>query len=238
VPLFAAVGRVCALADDMGMTLELVERVPEQIMKELSKPNVSGDPRALAALGEAAIRHEDFPLAYTIAGVGLAQSTDTHGRFLFLRARSMPPWEAKRQSACLAAATELARRHHDSDLLDCIAGYREDLLEWSELPEAAASRIDTDEISRVVNSELAARQFPWSAPPGLPADYDDGECQCPDCRMERGEMPELPPQFLELLEQMGPDAVAAAMAEMLGFGKKKGKRRRRHSELSDDDLPF
>ena len=239
VPLFAAMGRVCALGDDMGMPVDLSREMPAQLMKELSAPKVSADPRALAALGEAAMRRDDSRLAYAIAGAGLAQGSDNHGRFLFLRSRSLPPWEDQRRSSCLAAASELARRQHDSDLLNRIGEWRDELMDWMDAPEVAQAAIGSEEIARVVQYETAERGFPESRP-GSPFDSeDDGECQCPECCAARGELPDLPPELMELVEQMGPEAVAQALGEMLGIGgKKKRGRRRPYPDLYSDDAPF
>jgi hypothetical protein len=241
VPFFAAFGRMCALGDDLGMAAPLLDRMPQVIMNELAQPNLKADPRALVAIGEAAMRQDHYPLAYAVSGAGLAQAAESHGRFLFLRARSLPPWEEKRRSSCLAAACELARRHHDSDLLSRIGDFRAELLEWFDAPEAAKAAIGSDEIGRVVQRELEAREFPLSGPPtpydADEDDEDDGECQCPECSAARGELPAMPPEMIEMLEKMGPDAVAQALAEMLGIGgrKKRGKRR---PFLDSGDLPF
>src|SRR4029077_5896267 len=77
-PLWVAFGRVCALGDDMGMPVEMIEGIAEPIMKELSAPQIPANPRALAALGEVAMRDDDLPLAYAIAGAGLAQGAESH----------------------------------------------------------------------------------------------------------------------------------------------------------------
>jgi hypothetical protein len=243
-PLFAALGRVCALGDDMGMPVDLVRGMPEQLMAELSVPKVSADPRALAALGEAAMRRDDFRLAYTIAGAGLAQGSDNHGRFLLLRARSLPPWEDQRRSSCLAAAAELARSQHDSDLLNRIGECRNESMYWMDAPELAQAAVASEEIEHVVQREMAERSFPETRPKSLPSspfdsDDDDGECQCPECCAERGELPDLPPELMEMVEQMGPEAVAQALAEMLGIGgKKKRGRRRSYLDVYNDEAPF
>jgi hypothetical protein len=230
VPLFSAFGRVCSLGDDMGMTVDIFESMPEQLMKELSAPNVSANPRALVALGEAAMRSNHDPLAYTIAGVGLAQGAESQARFLFLRARSLPPWEDGRCSSCLAAASELARRQHDSDLLKRIGEWRAEELDFLEVPEQAAAAPATEEIDRVVQREIQERAFPASRP----SSRDGEECQCPSCLAERGELPR---ELMDMADQIGPDVLAQALAEMLGIGGKK-KRGRRRSPLDDSDFPF
>jgi hypothetical protein len=63
---------------------------------------------------------------------------------------------------------------------------------------------------------------------------DDDDCDCPICSAERGD---LPPALLEMVDQLGPEMVAQALADMLGIGGKK-KRGRRHSRLDDLDTPF
>jgi len=228
VPLFAAFGRVCVLAEDMGMTVETIAVMPAQLMKELSAPNVSANPRALAALGEVAMQQDYFPLAYTIAGAGLAQGAESQARFLLLRARSLPPWEEDRRASCLAAASELARRQHDPDLLKRIGEWRDELLGWLDVPRPARA-LDADEIGRVVQRELKERKFPASRP-----GFQDEECPCAACRAERGELPR---ELMEMVDQFGPDALARAMAEMLGAGGKK-KRVRPKPRLDNMDLPF
>jgi hypothetical protein len=232
VPLFAAFGRVCVLGEDMGMPVEMIERMPEQMMKELSARNVSANPRILMSLGEAALREDHFPLAYAIAGAGLAQGAESQARFLFLRARSLPPWEEDRRDSCLAVAVELARRRHDSELLQRIGAWRDGLLlGWMDVPDKAKAALGTEEIARVVEREINQHAFPTSRP-GLtdPDDY----CDCPACSAERGE---LPAELMEMVDQFGPEVVAKAMAEMLGIGGKK-KRGRRHSRFDDLDTPF
>jgi hypothetical protein len=42
---------------------------------------------------------------------------------------------------------------------------------------------------------------------------------------------------MEMVEELGPEVVAQALADMLGIGGKK-KRGRRHSRLDDLDMPF
>jgi hypothetical protein len=239
-PLFVAFGRVCALGDDMGMSVDLIDDMPEYLIKELSSPGVSADPRILAALGEAAMRDYAEELAYVVAGVGLALGADHQGRFLFLRARSLPPSEENRRSSCLAAASELARRHHDADLLSRIGEWRNELMDWMDAPDAAKTAIGSEGIAAVVQGEIEARDFPQSRPAFAPDDDDyDEECQCPECCAARGELPEMPPEFVEMVERMGPDAVAQALAEMLGIGGKKKRRRRSpFADLYGDDSPF
>ena len=232
LPLHAAYGRVCAIGEDMGMPVELVAKMPEILMNELSQPAVSADPRFLAALGKAALRQNLLPLAYVISGAGLALGVEARARFLFLRACCLPPWEEKRHGACMAAASELARRHHDFDLLTEIGAWRVASMEWFDVPGQAGVAQDTAEIDRVVAQEIRARELPVP-PPEDDDDDDEGFCDCPKCQAERLGVP---PEVVEMVQELGPEAAAKAIAEMLGFGGK--KKRGRRALLDDDDFPF
>lgn len=257
-PLFLAFGRASAIADDFGIPSTIVPAMVEQMLKELSDRKVSASPRILSSLGEAAMRQNALPLAYAVAGVGLAQSADTHARFLLLRARALPPWEQDRRTACLAAASELARRQHDAGLLKQIGEVRNESFDWLDAPDSARSTIDNEEIGRIVQQEIKARAFPAEPSDELDdPDFLDGDdfldeenYPFPDRRAAGGEMPfdpslglppdlakVLPKEMLDLVKQLGPEAVANILGEMLGFNKKK-KRRRKGSRDDDFDLLF
>lgn len=234
VPLFAVYGRVCAAFDDVGVNIDLLDTVARQMAQELSKPDISADPRHLAALGDAALRRNFFPLAYAVAGVGMARSPEYHARFLFLRASALPPWESKRALRCAAAATELARRRHDSDLLRRIAEWRKEELLF-DVPEAAQAAMDTNEIARLIEKEIR-EPLPDRPPRTMPDDDDEEEdlCYCPSCCAARGE---LPPELEEMVERLGPDVVSRALEDLLKpGGKKKGQKPK--PPIDNYDLPF
>ena len=95
---------------------------------------------------------------------------------------------------------------------------------------------------RLLQREIKSKGYPksmpaprWGRPPGLPE--DDEECQCPECCAKRGELPELPPELLEMVDELGPETVVQALAEILGIGGKK-KRRKPRSRYAGDDFPF
>jgi hypothetical protein len=237
VPLYAAYGRVCALSDDLGQPLNLLDKTADVMMDELCDPETPPDPRGLAALGEAAMRDRNLPLAYAISGAGIARPGDSRARFLFLRARTLAPWEDERRSACLAAAAELARRRHDSDLLKQIGEWRGGALQWIDVPGQASGAPDSAVIDRVAEREIGEKAFPLTPPEGPADDYNE-LCDCPDCRAQRNELPlKVPRELAELVEELGPEAVAKMLAPMLGIGGKK-KRGRRRQTLDDDDFPF
>jgi hypothetical protein len=228
------------------MAFEIPQSLFDRLEKELSAKDFKAPPALLVALGEAAIRQELLKMAYAIAGAGLAQGPECQARFLYLRARGMPGWEPDRSAECLAAASELARRQRDSDLLDRIGEFRDEEMDWME-PNASATTISVEEIDRVVQREAAERGYPKSQP--ARRGRDDGECQCPKCCAERGELP-LPVELVDMMEQFGPDMVAQALAEIIGMGGPSGlgnipplggrkkPRKRRNPFDGSDVFPF
>jgi hypothetical protein len=230
----AAVGRACALGEDMGLPFEIPPSLSGHLQKELSKSDPASDPSGLLPLGEAALRAFNYPLAFAVSAAGLARGGASQGRFLFLRARALPDSEYERQDACFGAAAELARRQRDLDLLDRIGKSREAGLDEFDPSEKTAVAMSTEQIERVVQRENSQRAYPKSSP----GRSRPGRCDCPVCRGQRGEAPD---DFEEFLESIGPDGLAQAMAEILGTGmgprpKRGGKRRR----ILDppDDFPF
>jgi hypothetical protein len=239
VPLFAAFGRACAVGADFGLIPPITPGMAPRIENELSVPGINAEPRILAALAEAANQQDQFPLAYTVSGVGLRQSAESRARFLYLRAESIPPWERDRRSSCLAAARELARHQHDTDLLRRIGELRTRSMNWVD-EGPAKSALGAAEIQHVVEREIGECSYPNSRPP-LRFENDEGLCPCPDCTAKRGELlPDMPEELRELIDQLGPDVVAGMLDEMLnssggGGSKKRGRRSR---ILDDDDVPF
>jgi hypothetical protein len=232
-----AIGRACALGDDMGVACEIPQNLWDRLEKELSAKSFTAPVTPLVALGETAIRQGLLKMGYAISGAGLAQGPEGQARFLYLRARGMPPWEPERHTQCLAAASELARRQRDTDLLNRIGEFRDEERDFFEaLPDAVATSISTEEIARVVQREAAERGYPKDQPVGRGGD-DDDLCMCPACCAERGQ---LPPELEDMVAQLGPDALAEALAQIIGLGGPGGKRKRRKRSNSffGDDLPF
>jgi len=249
--LAGGVGLACALGEDMGFKFEIPNTLSGWLLQEVSV-DVAPDLPGLAAIGEAAMRTEDCPLAYAIAGAGLAGNPAGHANFLFMRARSLPPWETKRHDGCLGAASELARHQRDHGLLDRIGEWREETLdEMASLNnEIAMSR---EQINRVIQQEKDQRAYPTSTPSySYDGDEDDDYCDCPDCRRERAGMPRGAPRGMppglemledlldEMVEQFGPKQTGAAIDELIdfGLGSKRKKKGRRAREVSDFDIPF
>jgi hypothetical protein len=217
------------------------------LLQELSSSDLPPDQPGLAAIGEAALRTSNSTLAYAVAGAGLAGNPASHASFLFLRARSLPPWETRRHDGCLSAASELARRQRDHGLLDRIGQWREKMLDdMVQLDDEVA--MSTEQINRVIQQENEQRAYPASPPKYLDdGDEDDDYCDCPDCRKRRAGMPPGMPPGLEVLEDMleemaeqfGQDEVEAAIDDLFSGLKRKGKKKRRQvREVSDHDIPF
>jgi hypothetical protein len=223
-PVAEALGRACLLGEDVGLPVELSAELSERLAEELSAGAAWPSPQALLAVGEAALRVNDRPLAYALASEGLGQDAAMQAAALFLRARSLPPWEAERSEACLNCAAELARRRRDLDLLGRIAALRK-RAEWLEAPEAGELSLTSEEIRAVLKRESQLRSYPDIPPEEL----EPAECNCPICRARRGRpVDPLEKMLAEMIEAVGPEAAAAAFQEAFGFaGRPRRKRRRR-----------
>jgi hypothetical protein len=229
VPLCGAYGRVCAIALDVGLTPVSLDTYTPTMFQELAR-DVAVDPRSLWGLGQAAFAASQFPLAYSVARLGLLAGAEHQARFLYLRGATMPPWMEERHKACLAAAKELARRQHDAELLRKIGEHRQAVFLLLDSAEAAAP--SNEEIARIVARESKDRTIPD------PPDEEDEPCDCPACRAMGGAPP---PGLEDIFEELGPDAFRGAVEQLfetlggIGHGKRGRKRRPRSHE---DDFPF
>ena len=208
-PLATSYGRVCAICDEMGVEAKMTHvMVPilQMDLPHLDKWPV--DSRALAALGDCALRSGFDELAFLISGEGLRRCPDRHAAFLFLRAQSV--MEDQRVSDCLAAASELARRNHDEALLQRISEFRTEELSMMG-PGAASSSVN---VSAILKREAEDTVFP-DDDGSHGGDFDDDFDGPPAF--------ELPPELLDMVEQMGPHEAARQLAQMMGFGGKGGR---------------
>jgi hypothetical protein len=174
--LAAAIARGCKIADDMG----IIASIPAQYEKELRDlfyaQNTALDPANIRIIAETALRSDDLELAYAATGAGLTQPGGMIARLLLLRARSLPLWEVDRQSDCIAAAIELARRARDMDLID----------EAIELRRVGKRRpfgfsffgitidegnysLNAEELNAILQTEKEAGEYPSIGP----SDFDD-----------------------------------------------------------------
>ncbi|MCX6638501.1 MAG: hypothetical protein NT090_25890, partial [Acidobacteria bacterium] len=226
----AAVSRACALGEDMGTPFEFPKPLAAQLLKELSRSGPAPDSPGLGALGEAALRAHNLPLAYAVSTAGLAGGAAGQARFLFLRARALP-WDEERRDQCIGAASELARRQRDPDLLRKIGEWREESLGWMDAPEATDVAMSADQTSRVIREEKDQPAYPKSRPRRIEPD----DCDCPMCRATRQGFPS---ELDDMLDEFSPEVVARALSEVLAeaIKPKRGKRRRRG--VFNDDVPF
>ncbi len=208
-PAAAAVARVCAIGDDMGVEIEIPEILEAQIVKELSAGDRKFHADQLRALAEASLRRNRNKLAYAATAAGLALGGDTDARFLFLRARTLGG-NVSRRFDCLAAAAELARRQRDVALLNRIVELRQrdsgmDGVNHEDLSANAP------ELQRVLAFERTAR-FSTGANRG-----NRRICNCPECRARRaGRAPDF--------SRVGPDLAGFLEELESAFGAGQGPR--------------
>ncbi|MDP2998827.1 MAG: hypothetical protein Q8N47_15175, partial [Bryobacterales bacterium] len=230
-PAVAAVSRACALGEDMGVPLDIPKPLAAHLSKELSRSGPAPDPPGLGALGEAALRARNLRLAYAVSTAGLAGAAGAQARFLFLRARALPSWEEERRDQCIGAASELARRQRDADLLAKIGEWREADLDWLDDPEVGKVAMNANQTSGVIQEEKERPAYPKSRPRRI----DPDDCDCPLCRATRTG---LPPGLEDMLDEFPPEVVARAMAEVLGEALKPKRGKRRGGVFNNDDVPF
>jgi hypothetical protein len=84
------------------------------LLKEL-KGQPSADAGVLEQVGQMALSQHWRDLAYAVSAAGLALG-NADARFLFLRARALPPIQFSRIEECLMAAIALARRRNEMAL--------------------------------------------------------------------------------------------------------------------------
>ncbi len=221
-PLAAGVGRACALSEDAGWRVEIPRGLSNALVRELSGGGAVTDATGLGALGEAALRTDDYQLAWAVSEAGLSLSQERWAEFLFLRARTFPGWDEERQALCAAAASELARRQRNADLLRRIGEWREEEMMGFDGGQIEVT-MSTEQIDQLIKRERES-DFPDMTEAG-------GLCDCPSCRAEREG---LPPGLDRMVEELGPDVVMQALEEIIGGGL--GKRKKRRSRGREDEI--
>jgi hypothetical protein len=190
-----AVARALALGTNMNLSFTIPQSLQGPIEQELLQWSSTFSIGQLLILGQSAADSSDLRLAYAASVPGLARAGATEGRFLLLRARSLPAFEEARRNICLAAAAELARRQRDTRLLDeIIEVRRRRRTAWDEPLGEENLSMSSGQLERLLEEERKARTYP-DRPlrrTVLPGDYDGlpGLCQCPKCRASRGELDE------------------------------------------------
>ena len=159
-----AIARTGALVEEMQLKLQIPWGWMVEAAKQFPRSRESLDTGQLGTLSAAALFAGHSELAYSASAVGLERGGPTEGRFLLLRARSLPEWQGERRAVCAAAAAEFARRERDVELLREAVG-------WLGGLGFEAFSITADEGDEVLQKEKAAPEFPTGTRKG--PDYRD-----------------------------------------------------------------
>lgn len=170
--LAEAVTRTAAVCNELGLGFVIPREWHERLREGLSARNRPLDPALLAALGREAVRSRCPELTFYVSAAGLRQEGPHQGRFMLLRAQSLPPYPLDRRQECFAVATELARRRRDMDLVaeaidaqrSCPGGV------FPTGPDLAEVGLDEQDLARVLAREKNARKFPTFFDDGLAPD--------------------------------------------------------------------
>jgi len=215
-PLAASFGRVCAICDEMGVEAKVTSAMVPILQRDLSQLDKRpADSRALVALGEAALRAGFDELVFLISGEGLKRCPDRRAAFLFLRAQIL--LENERISDCLAAASELARRSHDENLLQRISEFRTEELAMMGPATMGPGTVGTVNVPAIVKRESEDTVFPDHD------DFIDDEDDLDDGDFDGYDPFGLPRELKDMVERMGPQEAARQLARMLGFANKGGR---------------
>jgi hypothetical protein len=166
VTLLKGLAKACVLGDSVGIPLAVPEKWEDRLIAPLLRPDLTLDTAEKLVLGEAAIRRQASNLAFAVSVAGMAHG-GADARFLFLRARALPPWASERRYDCLCAALELARRERNTDLvgklLDELCGLPGNMFESDDFPGEVGPESYSMEpgfLNEVLEYERAAKQFP------------------------------------------------------------------------------
>jgi len=223
--LAAAVARGCALGDDLGWPLTIPSAFEKQLLDELKRAPGKMDARQLRLLAEAALRLDRRPLAFAASGAGLAKGGATEARFLLLRGRALPGYEPERRDQCYAAAAELARRQRDMGLVDEAVECRRGHFFMGTINPLApdSASMSTDQLSKVLNRERQASEFPQFKDRKLESPFDDGPFFDDDEDDDFDDDEEFD-------DDLGPvtsnefDEIMNQLDDLLGMGKRRGPR--------------
>ncbi|MBW2018782.1 MAG: hypothetical protein JRI58_01285 [Deltaproteobacteria bacterium] len=177
--LVAGVARGCAIGDDVGLQFGIPLEWEKGLIEFFSGQNSSSvEVSVIRTIANAALKNENLELAYAASGAGLLRGGSYLGRFLLLRALSLPAWEMDRRNECIAAAAELARRQRDIDLLDEAIELRRQeggFFLWETMIEKSDFCLDQEELDRVIEREKKARKYPSTFSDYSDSDYSDND---------------------------------------------------------------
>jgi hypothetical protein len=198
--LLAGVAKARSLGEWAGLHIALLRKWIDPLIASLKRPNCPLELGQMLVLGEAALEGYSLELGYTVSTAGLAKG-GANAEFLFLRARSVPPWASLRREGCITASLELARRERNTGLAGRIldhlnpkkdgdrkrrrlgSGVRND-------PTIASRAVSPELLGKILEEEQTLQQFPagYKSPePKYAEDLAASSCDCPRCRARRGE---------------------------------------------------
>jgi hypothetical protein len=166
--LVKGLAKACLLGDSVGIPAAIPENWKDRLRTCCMDPAIALDTAEMLVLGEAAIRSQAPELAFAVSVRGLARG-GADARFLFLRARSLPPGVSERRADCLSAALELAHREGNKDLagklLEELRGRPGNMFERDDFlaPGPEGYSMETGFLNQVLADERAQKQYPMLA---------------------------------------------------------------------------
>ena len=166
--LVKGLAKACLLGDSVGIPAAIPENWKDRLRACCMDPAIALDTAEMLVLGEAAIRSQAPELAFAVSVRGLAGGV-ADSRFLFLRARSLPPGVSERRGDCLSAALALAHREGNKDLagklLEELRGRPGNMFERDDFlaPGPEGYSMETGFLNQVLADERAQKQYPMLA---------------------------------------------------------------------------
>ncbi len=190
-----AMACIWPIIKDLPLTLHVPILWQNPLEKLLKKKTTDLSPDQLQALADVTIAIEWEQAAYFCCGHGLRAGNPSLARFMFLRAKSLPDTLDERRMDCVSAASELARRQRDMDLVSEIVDWNRDEGVFSN-PFGSGVMVDDlsleeDDLQEILSLERKQIKYPkerWVKRSPLDdvfMDEGDDECDCPECRCRR-----------------------------------------------------
>jgi hypothetical protein len=226
--LLKEVARACMLGESVGIQVTIPEKWEDRLRASVLRPDQPLDIAETLVVGEAAIRSAEPKLAFAASVAGLTRG-GADSRFLFLRARALPPWAPERRYDCLAAALELARRERNPDLvgklLEQLRHRARNMFEDEPGPKGYA--MEPEFLNEVLKSERQENKYPLPERESFRYTYPDAFDDADEDESEEDELEaleeflgSLPPEVLpELTKAMAQGRNPEEILRMMLFGQ-------------------
>lgn len=214
--LLKEVARACVLAESVGIQLTIPEEWEERLRASVLRSDQPLDTAETLVVGEAAIRSTEPKLAFAASVAGLTRG-GADSRFLFLRARALPPWVPERVYDCLSAALELARRDRNPDLVGKLLEelrYRARNMFAAE-PGRKGYAMEPEFLNEVLESERQEKKYPLPERESFRYRFPDAFDDADEDQLEEDELEAL----LEFLGSSPPE-VLGELAREFAQGRK------------------